>query len=538
MAKFLTETRFLFRFWCFLLQSQSNSFKIDNDHCLNMNVMLPNLSFWRFRVGDRETKSLSSTIVLLMLLTSCANSPVGESLQRSLEADPQLKENNPDLVQPTTPTPAPTVALPQDFPFQIPLYPGAKLLAVEPEPQPGATETPSVPTPPKTGPTVSTRWQTDDRPEQVKTFWQSELQKNNWQLLGVSTDSQPDIQTNDRANKIIARQENLEVTFSIVQNPDAAASNPQSPTPLPTQYLISYHRLDSDGVATTPETTPETIASTAPQTAETTETAIATNATDIDQAPEPLRSYIQDLSKLGVLQMPVSKEINRQNAKVLEPNKVITRRQYAQWLMLANNKIYANQPSKQIRLATPNAQPAFQDVPTSDPDFPVIQGLAEAGIIPSSLAGETTTVTFSPDQPLTRQDLILWKVPLDSRRSLPTASVDAVKETWGFQDSSKIEPRALRAVLADHQNGDLANIRRAFGYTTLFQPQKTVTRAEAAAVLWYFGIQGEGRSAADALALSATQSTQPNQSTQPTQSTQPNQPNQPNQPTQPTQSTP
>ncbi len=485
-----------------------------------MNVMLPNLSCLRFRVGDRETKSLGSTIVLLVLLTSCANTPVGESLQRSLEADPQLKENQPDLVQPTTPTPAPTVALPQDFPFQIPLYPGAKLLAVETEQLPAATETPSGPTAPKTGQIVSTRWQTNDRPEQVKTFWQSELQKNNWQFL--ATDSQPDIQTLNRANQIIARQENLEVTFSLVPAPDAAASNPQSPNALPTQYLISYHRLDSDGVATTPETTPETIASTAPQTpgtTETTETAIATHATDIDQAPEPLRSYIEDLSKLGVLQMPVSKEINRQNVKVLEPNKVITRRQYAQWLMLANNKIYANQPSKQIRLATPNAQPAFQDVPTSDPDFPVIQGLAEAGIIPSSLAGETTMVTFSPDQPLTRQDLILWKVPLDSRRSLPTASVDAVKETWGFQDASKIDPRALRAVLADHQNGDLANIRRAFGYTTLFQPQKTVTRAEAAAVLWYFGISGEGRSAADALALSATKSNQSTQPNQPTQST-------------------
>lgn len=497
-----------------LLRSPSNSFKIDNDHCLNMNVMLPNLSCLRFRPGDRETKSLSSTIILLMLLTSCANTPVGESLQRSLEADPQLKENNPDLVQPTTPTPAPTVALPQDFPFQIPLYPGAKLLAVETEQLQAATETPSGPTAPKTGQIVSTRWQTGDRPEQVKTFWRSELQKNNWQLVGASTDSQPDIQTNNQANKIIARQENLEVTFSMIQAPDAAASNPQSPTPLPTQYLISYHRLDSDGVATT-QTTPET-------TAETTETAMPGSgsltgiATDIDQAPEPLRPYIQDLSKLGVLQMPVSKETSPQKGKVLEPNKTITRRQYAQWLMLANNKIYANQPSKQIRLATPNAQPAFQDVPTSDPDFPVIQGLAEAGIIPSSLSGETTTVTFSPDQPLTRQDLILWKVPLDSRRSLPTASVDAVKETWGFQDTSKIDPRALRAVLADHQNGDLANIRRAFGYTTLFQPQKTVTRAEAAAVLWHFGISGEGRSAADALALSATQPTQP---TQPTQST-------------------
>lgn len=461
-----------------------------------MNVMLPNLSSLRLHPGDRAHQSLMATIVLSMLLTSCANSPVGESLQRSLEADPQLQKNQPAPAPTSTSTPTPTLALPQDFPFQIPLYQGAKLLAVESTP-PTQTNTEK-----STGQIVSTRWQTDDSPEQVKTFWQSELQKNNWQLVGAST-SQPDIQ----GNQIIARQGNLEVTFAIIQ-PDAAASNPQSPTPLPTQYLISYYLLESDRIATTPETTSQTPAVTPPPTPT---TPVAPNLSDIDQAPEPLRSYIQDLSKLGVLQMP--------DGKALEPNQVITRRQYARWLLLANNKIYANQPSKQIRLATTNAQPAFPDVPTSDPDFPVIQGLAEAGIIPSSLAGETTKVTFSPDQPLTRQDLILWKVPLDIRRSLPTASLDAVKETWGFQDTSKIDPKALRAVLADHQNGDLANIRRAFGYTTLFQPQKTVTHAEAAAVLWYFGISGEGRSAADALALPATQSPHSTQSTQSPQST-------------------
>jgi hypothetical protein len=95
--------------------------------------------------------------------------------------------------------------------------------------------------------------------------------------------------------------------------------------------------------------------------------------------------------------------------------------------------------------------------------------------------------------------MILWKVPLDTRQALPSASIDAVKETWGFQDIARIEPKALRAVLADFQNGDQSNIRRVFGYTTLFQPKKPVTRAEAATALWYFGISGEGISAQEAL---------------------------------------
>ncbi|MCA1995168.1 MAG: S-layer homology domain-containing protein, partial [Coleofasciculus sp. S288] len=49
--------------------------------------------------------------------------------------------------------------------------------------------------------------------------------------------------------------------------------------------------------------------------------------------------------------------------------------------------------------------------------------------------------------------------------------------------------------------GEQSNIRRVFGYTTLFQPKKSVTRAEAASTLWYFGSQGEGLSAREALQL-------------------------------------
>jgi hypothetical protein len=163
--------------------------------------------------------------------------------------------------------------------------------------------------------------------------------------------------------------------------------------------------------------------------------------------------------------------------------------------------MYANLPGQQIRLASDTSQPAFQDVPRSDPDFQSIQALAEAGLIPSPLSGDSTAVLFRPDAPLTRENLMLWKVPLDSRQALPTASLDAVKQTWGFQDAGKIDPKALRAVLADFQNGEQSNIRRVFGYTTLFQPKKPVTRAEGALTLWYFGSQGEGISAKEALKL-------------------------------------
>lgn len=217
----------------------------------------------------------------------------------------------------------------------------------------------------------------------------------------------------------------------------------------------------------------------------------APKPTDLSQDSAEFQSYITDLTNLGALQLTSSNGF--------EPNKAITRREYARWLVAANNLIYASVPARKIRLGASTDQPAFKDVASKDPDFGAIQGLANAGLIPSALSGESSTVNFRPNSPLTREDLIFWKVPVDIRRSLPNATLDAVKESWGFQDTAKINPKVLRAVLADYQNSDLSNIRRAFGYTTLFNPKKTVSRAEAAAVLWFFGAQGDGLSAKDAL---------------------------------------
>jgi len=210
--------------------------------------------------------------------------------------------------------------------------------------------------------------------------------------------------------------------------------------------------------------------------------------------PEDLRPYVQDWMALGL----AGENSNGAIADLaFQPNQTITRAEYAQWLFVANNTFYADQAAKRIRPGATSSTPAFQDVPTAHPQYRAIQGLTEAGIIPSALTGNATAVNFRPDDPLTRETLVLWKVPLDTRSPLPTATPDAVKATWGFQDAEDIEPLALRAVLADRQTGDFANILRTFGFTTLFQPQKAVTQAEAAAALWRFGNQTEGISARD-----------------------------------------
>ncbi|MGD1898275.1 MAG: S-layer homology domain-containing protein [Phormidesmis sp.] len=248
--------------------------------------------------------------------------------------------------------------------------------------------------------------------------------------------------------------------------------------------------------------------------------AIAGDYRDIDKAPEEVQPYLVDLIELDLLEVrapeaptpaptptptaegttPPPKPPTPPAAPAADefrPNQAMTRREYARWLLAVNNRFYAGERTRKIRPGVTSSQPVFQDVPVTDPDFAAIQGLAEAGIIPSPLTGSSTTVTFRPNAPLTRKDLLLWKVPLDTRQALPTANVSAVQEAWGFQDAAKIEPRALQAVLADYQNGDFANIRRAFNYTTLFQPDKAATRAEGAAVLWRFGNPAEGITAAE-----------------------------------------
>lgn len=382
-----------------------------------------------------------SLIGFLLLLSGCANSPLGQSLQRTFAADPQL-EASPAATDTPTPSPSPT----NDLPADLPRYPNAELIGVEPAPD-------------GSGASIS-RWRTTDDGDRVRQFYQQTFQAEGWQ---VQSSSEP----------IIAQKGDLRVRFAIESIGSGDA---------PTQFSIAYETAAEP--AASPTATPSAAASPDPN-------AASAQFSDLGQAPAELQTFARDLAQLGVLDVGA-------NATQFHPNQVITRREYARWLVAVNNRLFRDQPAKQIRLAADSAQPAFQDVPRNDPDFGAIQGLAEAGLIPSPLSGNSTTVTFRPNAPLTRENLIAWKVPIDTRQSLPTASIDAVKQTWGFQDTSRIDPAALRAVLADFQNGDQANIRRAFGYTTLFQPKKPVTRAEAAAVLWYFGTQGEGVSASDA----------------------------------------
>jgi len=429
-------------------------------------------------------------VCLLAAVTACANSPNSKALEESVAADPKLQQNPVVLSSPSPATAvetSTTAKLPPDFPTEIPLYPNAQLVEV------GGPTNPS-------SKNVRLRWESTDPVNSVQNFYQTEFGRSNWKIVSIPT---PDGQ-----GSLVATKDQLRVTVSLSptqkvggstefaidyskDNPEIAASpQPQnseftaSPTPSP-------NPSNSEGSTPTPSASPK-----------------SAKVSQLDtQIPQQLQQYVADLAQLEVLKVRSSpraslttENANLETGSTLpKPNKIITRREYARWLVAANNQIYASRQAKQIRLAVESSEPAFSDIPKTDPDFSAIQGLAEAGLIPSSLSGETKDVKFRPDAPLTRETMMLWKVPLDTRQVLPTANIDGVKEKWGFQDASKIDSQASRAVLADFNNGDLANIRRVFGFTTLFQPKKSVTRAEAAASLWYFGIQDQGLSAKDAL---------------------------------------
>jgi hypothetical protein len=447
-------------------------------------------------------------------LTACAHGDNAKRLEQSLAADPRLQNSPAFFAQSQAKPPQlasipSSVKLPSNFPTEIPIYPNSTLESVTPA-QNLANGSNSQ--------KILTLWRSNDPSNFVTSFYSTQFSQNNWQILQKPTDDAYGSFMAKRNNLLVnvaikpSASTSLEIEYSQGTNQDTSTAklnsqNSSVSTPQPgdpdfigpvllgqsqakqqnndnqiSQNTASVNHIANDKINNTSQI--NSTSGSNPQ-----------EFSDLEQAPPEWHQYIRDLASLGVL------SVEPKTTNQFAPNKNVTRREYARWLVAANNAMYVNDPAKQIRLASDSSQPVFKDVSLKDADFPAIQGLASAGLIPSILSGDTTAVLFHPDAPLTREQMILWKVPLDTRQVLPSANLDAVKQTWGFQDAGKIAPAALRAVLADYQSGTQANTRRIFGYTTLFQPKKPVTRAEAAVSLWYFGTQSEGISASEGLKL-------------------------------------
>lgn len=176
----------------------------------------------------------------------------------------------------------------------------------------------------------------------------------------------------------------------------------------------------------------------------------------------------------------------------VQPGDLCTRREYARWLLSASSTLSRNTASKvypamHIENVT---ELAFDDITPEDPDFPSIQGLAEAGLISSKLSlkdlsshiEDPSSLSFFPESPLSRQDLVTWKMALE-KRQLPEADKKVLHQISGFLDIDKINPDAWPALVADLSAGENGITALAFGFTRLFQPEKPVTKAQAAIAL-------------------------------------------------------
>ncbi|MEA5510211.1 S-layer homology domain-containing protein [Crocosphaera sp. UHCC 0190] len=374
--------------------------------------------------------------LLITFLTACTGI---NGLENRLSPNPGLQKNSQQ-------TELSQAKLPENFPTIIPQDPNSTLKEVADN----STEDKGL-----------TRWSSQEDINTIVGFYQEQFKSNSWEIT----------QPFDANNNILAAQKDgLDVKLSFLAANDGTVD-----------YSLDYQRLNSTITATPSDSQPPSNPSNTGE------------IVNFENIPDALSSYVQEVANLGVL------SLDKTGNKTLNATAIINRRTYARWLLEAYNKFYENTPAKQLRLGVKTSQPAFSDVGVNDPDFPIIQGLAEAGIIPSRLTSDSSASLFRPNAPLTREDLITWKVPLDMGKGLPKASLDNIKETWGFQDTAKIDVKAIQALYGDFQNSEQSNVRRVFGYTTLFQPKKPVTLGEAAATLWYFGYQGDGLSAKDIL---------------------------------------
>ncbi|PKA55011.1 hypothetical protein AXF42_Ash003648 [Apostasia shenzhenica] len=151
----------------------------------------------------------------------------------------------------------------------------------------------------------------------------------------------------------------------------------------------------------------------------------------------------------------------------VQPGDLCVRREYARWLVSASSALSRNPTSKVYpAMYVENVtELAFDDVTPEDPDFRSIQGEIFLGC-----------------SPVSRQDLICWKLALE-KKQLPEVDKNDVYQVTGYIDIDKIDSAAWPALVADLSSGEHGITSLAFGYTRLFQPNKPVTEAQAAIAL-------------------------------------------------------
>ncbi|GLT73106.1 hypothetical protein SLA2020_449870 [Shorea laevis] len=185
------------------------------------------------------------------------------------------------------------------------------------------------------------------------------------------------------------------------------------------------------------------------------------------------------------------------NLKIIEDDvrsdELCTRREYTRWLVRTSLLLERNLKHRVDTSLALSASviAAFDDMDIKDPDFKYIQALAEAGIIPSKLSGKISSsdnstspagVYFFPDSFLTRHDLINWKALVEYE--FKPGIVDQISRTKvEYMDVKEISPESSPGLFMDMLAAEKSILRKVFGQSKRFQPNKPLTKAQAAVAL-------------------------------------------------------
>ncbi|KAJ9163397.1 hypothetical protein P3X46_023069 [Hevea brasiliensis] len=222
-----------------------------------------------------------------------------------------------------------------------------------------------------------------------------------------------------------------------------------------------------------PEENGETITSVSAQKLERVKVSVPVDSTQLEA--------LSVLKKLKIIEDDVRAE------------ELCTRREYARWLVRLNSLLERNPKHRLVpsMLLSGSVVAAFDDVNVEDSDFDSIQALAEAGIIHSKLSGTNCgsdssngdlSFFFYPDRFISRQDLINWKAQLEYR-FMPEMTEQMSRIKVDYMDVKEISSDASAELLIDLLAGDQSIIRKVFGQSRRVQPNKPLTKAQAAVAL-------------------------------------------------------
>jgi hypothetical protein len=206
---------------------------------------------------------------------------------------------------------------------------------------------------------------------------------------------------------------------------------------------------------------------------------------------------ITELAELGVVD-PVS--------GTFDPGAPIKRRDFIRWLVKSNNVLWADTAAKQVKLADKTETSSFPDVSTSDPDFPYVQGMQDAGY-----SVGFPDKKFRPDQSLTREQMFAIKNVFD-RGSVDPGFVKDIAFARNtamppWKDKQQISKTYVPGI-ATGAGGGAQSFALVYGTSSLFHPQMAVTRAQAAVLVSVVGDHafygGAPRTAAQAVTAAAT----------------------------------